>query len=273
MSFLRALGAWLVCGLLAYGGCAFVHMGYDWGYYLVEKWLGQPSPGAVNQGVMALHSLTHIIFPMFAGMYCGIATAISRRQRLGEVGALALGCVPLFVDSLGGGSRDPLAMLSALIPIGTAYLFFRFGFSTFRFLQQRLKPLQLYIPGLLVVVPSAVYGLIASNGMGSGLAYWQEALLYSTAIAASSAIAARLTRAADAEVGVLAGAIANSPILLANLINLVGNLGSLLLDRFHVGADLGWSALASAIAISTLCLASLLVGGALGAVRAHAMRP
>jgi len=260
----------LLLGLgFAYGACAFVHLGYDLGYRLVELSAGQPSPQAANQGWVAIMSMPALIFPSFLGLFLGL-----QKRRLGGsrrwYAALALLVLATFALAFADQRSSDLKeagghLLCLLSAVCSAFACFAAGDKLYGEIARRLNPARILLPALLYLIPSTIYALLsAAEILALPFSCAQEIALYILLLAVPTALASRLTRARTVGSALAVAAIGSLPIQLANLFNVAGNLVSLSLDTVNLGANLGWRALLSAVIIILLSASATAAGAILG---------
>jgi hypothetical protein len=262
MSLLKTAGTVLLSGVIGYGGCILVNLGYDWGYLYANKlsWGHE-----CNQGSMALMSLAYLIFPLLSFWTLGYLTRNATKVWTSLL--LAFGGLAVLYPNLPVDGSFLLNAIWALAAGVTAGLSFFASHKLFKFLQRRLDPTVIFRP--------AAFVFTAASASALALTYFDSKLpqspgfelaLYSGAVMLIAHAASRCAHPKGTIGGAFAGVLATSPLLLANALNVGGNMLSLGLDNIRLGADLGPSALVSALLISLSAIAASILGGAIGAM-------
>jgi hypothetical protein len=264
MFLLKSIGAVLLSAAVGFGGAMLVDLGYDWGYIYANMVLhGQ----AFNQGNLALMTLPYLLFPLFGFWSLGYLTRNEKRALLPFlVGILGSALMYWYVPVEGTPVANVVWPSVALITASASFICSR---RLFRFLQSRMNASVIYMPAAVALLCTAVCTLPVKLfdfelPKGPGL----EMGLYSLLLAAVACFAARGAHPRGTIGGAFAGVLAVLPIMVANAINVGGNLLSLGLDQLHFGADLGPSALLSATFIAVSAIVACVAGGAAGAILA-----
>lgn len=257
-------------GIIALCGSFAVHMGYDWGYRLVEQFFGQPT--GANQGIWASQSLTFFIMPLFFGIAFSCQYAWSGARKWTRTSLICAFGGVLGLAYLAGSLNFDIGPVEAIVWSLAAVLFgfagLITGYKTCVALRTRVRMRALLSCGTAAITLLALGHLLGSTEIPFGI----EMLLYALIIGASGAWSARFAHARTREAAVLLALVGTMPIMLANLLNLCGNLLCLTLDAVHMGPHLGWQALLSAVAINVLAVSAAAFGGLQG-FKQKATRP
>jgi hypothetical protein len=270
MFILKTLGTVLFSGLVAYGGCVLVNLGYDWGYIFANRLVTTTAyPCCSNQGQMAVMSLQYIIFPLIAFWSMGYLT----RNEKNVIWPLLLGAVGTTIAyyhlPFVGSSISEKALWPG-VAVLTAALSFIGSRRLFKFLQFRMNPAAMFTPVAVTCVAAfacMVFYLVCDWQLPHNEVF--ETGLYAVLLAAVGYLASRAVKPSGTAGGAFAGFLAALPILVANAMNIGGNLLSLGLDHFSLGANLGYSALASSCMISMAAILACTAGGALYSISAR----
>lgn len=251
---LSALSAW--CGAMA------VHVGYDWGYQLIAKLVGQAAEA--SQGVMAFTSLICSIIPMLFGLFLGYFKAAAGARKFWTVAGTSVVVLFLALIVYSGNPPDFLihpvrTSVQTVLGLGAFFAGLLGGQNVYGSLRERMnRPIRVLLPAMVVYLPLAVASLLLN------LDFRLELALYSILTMLGAFLSVRLSGAKRWGSTLSIALVSTLPIVLANLLNLFGNLLSLSLDTVGIGAGLGWRALLSAVFISTVALSSALAGGLIG---------
>jgi hypothetical protein len=258
----RLVAALVAAGAVAVAGHQAVSLGYDWGYYLVEKLFGK-SQDAV-QGLEAIYSLAFCIAPLFFGCAFGCLREAWSGSVRWNIAAVVSNIVCLFLmlgppQALDESNLEEFVWLAFAVPSVLGGLWI--GRRIYSTLRTRVK-----IHPVLAGTSVGLMILAIAGGWSTEAGHpWDlEMLIYGGIVTLVGASAAVCARARDKTAGVILAMIAVLPILLANLLNVSANIICLGLNAFGWGPDLGWRALLSATLISTVALASCVLGGSLG---------
>jgi hypothetical protein len=259
---LKLVMALLLSAAAAWLGAVTVHVGYDWGYHLIASLYGQAAEA--NQGVMAFTSLLCSIIPMLFGLFLGYFKAAAGAKRGWILAGAAVVLLFLTLVVFSGSPPDflihPLRTAGQTVCGLGAYLGGLIGGqSVYRSLSERMRrPIVALLPAMAAFLPMAVAcSLVAVD-------FRLELAAYSFLSLAAAAVSVRLSGAKRWSSVLSIALISILPLVLANMLNLFGNLLSLALDTVAMGAGLGWRALLSAVLISTVALGSALLGGIVG---------
>jgi hypothetical protein len=261
MCLVKTIGSVLLSGVVGFGGALLVNTGYDWGYLFATKL----APGeACNQGYMALVSLPYLIFPLIAFWSLGYLT---RAQHVwlplltaGAGMAAIYHSAPIDGTGLANLVWPLVAAVTALCSCFTSR-------NLFQFLQGRMNASVIYRPAAIVA------GLASLVSIPFFIFDWDlhpsavgELGFYAVCLGLLGYVTARAAKAKGTTGGAFAGVLAALPILMANALNIGGNILSLGLDQLHIGANLGPSALLSAAFIGVCGLIACIAGGGMGAI-------
>ncbi len=251
---LSALAAW--CGAMA------VHVGYDWGYQLIAKLIGQAAEA--SQGVMAFTSLICSIIPMLFGLFLGYFKAASSAKKSWTIAGTSVVLLFLALLVYSGNPPDFLihpirTVIQTVLGLGAFFAGLLGGQNVYRSLRERMsRPIRALLPAMVVYLPLAVASLLLN------LDFRLELALYCLLTMLGALLSVRLSGAKRWGSTLSIALVSILPIALANLLNICGNLLSLSLDAVGIGAGLGWRALLSAVLISAVALSSALAGGLIG---------
>lgn len=229
-----------------------VRGGYDWGYAFVDMLVKQEH--GVNQGIVANFSLAHLVFPVCFGILVAGRVRGNHATKLKWI--LAVSMIGAVVwDSL---VDDDLFLRAAEVLLAgasgvVAYLLTRWNRARLRVSNLNLPELwNLPVLGTLIG-SSTIVAFTASEKL-----YSVELITYAAAIGLISYLSRSPVRSKrpDFENALLV----LSPIFVCNALNVGLNLLSLAFDPFHLGADLGWRALLSAVLINCVAYVSLFAG-------------
>jgi hypothetical protein len=269
----------IVAFIGSYACCAYVDLGFDWGYRLVQHWFGQPGAQASNQGMFAIFALAHIIFPLNLGLSFACAKRYfggSKKWLPGLIGTMMVS------DFIWFGFVDPgfkpmcFCWLACNLSIGL--LAFEFGSSVIdRFYThwnvrqggfinvRRVFPLC-----AIYLVPSLLVALASMCGISLDLRLVPEMLMYGLPL---FLIGLRAYRPCGSVALCACGsALVLAPVAVACLTNLFGTTFALALDAMGCGPDLGWRASMSALYISTYTASATALGCLCGALLNHVER-
>lgn len=259
---IKLIVALAVSAVFAFVANCAIQVGYDWGYHLVERFAGQVYES--NQGWGAIYSSLFFAMPMFFGFAFGCfqrAWNVTRRVRTASF-TLALAAILSWCGCLMLGSDD-FSVVAKLCWTLPSILFGAFGlwlgFHYYRELRRRvhLRTLLIFGIGCLMIVGSPKL-------FQADVPYIAELFLCTTALFATGAGVSYFARPRHRSGAVLMSFASMFPILIANILNIVGNLLCLSLDCFGVGPHLGWRALASALFINILTFGAATYGGLFG---------
>jgi hypothetical protein len=224
---------------------------------------GQPTGSA--QGMAAIESLFFLIMPMYFGLAFGCFRAVWSGSRTRTVyGLLTAFCSVVVLAVLASKSMLTQAPIETAVWSLVAAFFGVIGLAISHYYYGLLRP-RVRVRAL-VACATATVGLLAAAWalVSESSNFIVELLLYCLVIMTASAWAADFGRARHKSGAILLAFTASLPITLANLLNLLGNIICLVLDRFHVGPGLGWEALVSAAAINAIAILSVTYGGLIG---------
>jgi len=250
-----------VAAVLAFTGTMAVHLGYDWGYKLVDSLFGQPD--GANQGICADFSLMFLIMPLFFGLAFGwTKKAWGGTQRWLSVGSFVMLGTLIGLDIWGNMFEDSL--FAATLWIGAGLLFNAFGIwfgeRTYSALRLRIRILPLVACAVFASVSMAAAVFVLADSAN----FLLELALYAGLIALAGGWAARFGKAHTRSAAVLIAATATLPIAIANLLNISANIICLILDSLGIGPSLGWHALLSAAFITLAAVGASTIGGLIG---------
>ncbi len=244
----------LCCAFISVAGFLSVHLGFDWGYYLVERCFGQTHGS--SQGIMANIILFDIIAPLFFGLTFASFEAVRKKSWLVSIPVL-VGL--LFAENL--IVNGTFHLLELMIYVGTASAFYFGGFFFSSTVLKCLKKRMRTAPILLTCASClSIMGIISHFTAGS-IGWFREMLLYSAVLFATGIFSVSIAKVKNKTAALLIPSITIAPLALANIINVIGTATSLFLDQFKMGFTLGWESLLSACIISTVTFASTSAGG------------
>ncbi|MGH9550789.1 MAG: hypothetical protein ACRD3W_15515 [Terriglobales bacterium] len=265
----------LVCCVASFAMCVYVKLGYDWGYRLVQTYFGQPNHQAMNQGMVALLTLAHVVFPL----NLGLAFACFKRYfgtpkywRRVLLSCMAGETLFWYWALSMGSSEGPFLISWCLFGFAVAYFSFTIGYSV---LQRFFTHWNVQDGGFiniratfplctLYLVPSFILGVFAFLNVGDldrtplGL----EMCFFALPLMVLGFRAARHSQ--SIRMSFKAACMVLSPFMVANVLTLIGTTICCLLDLVHLGPDLGWRAAYSALLINGLTLGATILGCTLG---------
>ena len=229
-----------------------VRAGYDWGYKLVALLFQQTS--ALNQGIIANFSIAHVVFPVCVGILFAGRVRATHAFKLKWILLLSIAGAAVW-DSL---VDDDLFLRAAEVLLAALCGVVAYGLTRWNRSRNRISNLSLpelwNVPILGTLLASSAICAVSSSDRLFPL----EICTYAAGILLISYLCRSRERSiwADLESALLV----LSPIFVCNALNLVGNILSLGLDVFGVGAELGWRALLSALIINLVAFAALVLG-------------
>lgn len=235
------------------------HIGYDWGYRLIEQVIGQTS--GVSQGVTAAYSLVYMIMPASFALYFGYLKAYCAGGRLWNFTLhgllISFAVFVLCSGDIRGLALHPTEGIWALSGILVSSLLFHFGQKVFHTLENRLlKPAVALFAPVFAFLPTALAAT-------AGLDYRIELVFFVCSLATGAFASAYLARARRLSSALSMGLVATLPVTLSNFFNVGGNLLSIVLDGLSAGAGLGFRAFLSASLIITAAFAAIISGASL----------
>ena len=266
LPLLKIAAAVFLSLFVAHTGTLAVNLGFDWGYKLVEQIFGQPD--ASNQGIGALLALPIVITPILCGLTFGCVKQLCFGSRSWSVaGSAAALCFLLFgvagpsfgVLDLLGPQRNIVLTVNCFI-----LLFYYVGYVLSREVSKQLQ-LRLRLDKIAVISLCSL-ALIsgAAHLTQTNLNWMTELTIYICLLATGAAQAARYTDARNRVGAVMIAILASSPLMLANLFNVLGTCISFFMDHYEMGLHLGWRAILSACLISIATIIASVVGGVVG---------
>jgi hypothetical protein len=266
----------LVAFLGSYACCAFVSLGFDWGYRLIQLTYGQPGGQASNQGIFAIFALAHIIFPLNLGLSFACAKRYFGEKRTWLPGLLAtMAMANLLWFGLIDPGFKPMCFFWFFCNLHVGLLSFALGSSVIdRFYthwnvrQGGFINIRKVFPLCAIyLVPSLVVAVASMFGVSPELRLLPETLMYASPLFLIGLFAYRpsgsLTLCAHAAALVLA------PVVVACLANVFGTIFCLGLDALRIGPDLGWRATMSGFYIALFTAGATLLGCLAGALINH----
>lgn len=262
----NSTGATLLALASLWSMVMIVHLGLDWGYYFIDTLSKQPhSP----QGEYAFLALQYLIPCIVFGQIYGCLWSKFKSQLwlkilpLVFVTALPFIWGSIFVcefrlKELGWLGSGAIAGIAAFILASKVYQDFSqlIGNATTKYIIKLgilYSSLSLLLSaGMEVIEPILLYNWLV------------ESLWYVVFIAGISLWFVRQVKCKEWRMCVFAAGFATCPLILCVILNVAATLISLILDQFHIGAGIGWRALASASAIALVTFLSLVAGTKLG---------
>jgi len=266
----------LISVLGSYACCAYVDLGFDWGYRLVQVLCGQPGGQASNQGVFAILALAHVIFPL----NMGLSFACAKRYFAGNHRWItALMMTLASADALWFGLIDPgfkpmcflwlacnltVGLLSFLVGsrvINRFYAHWDVRLGGFINVRRAFPFCAIYL------VPSLIVAISSMLGISLDLRLAPETLLYSLPL---FLIGFRIYRPSGSLASSIFGsALILAPVIVSGLANIFGTTFCLALDGIKIGPDLGWRAPLSGLLITSLTAGATTLGCLCAAICDH----
>lgn len=254
------------CYIAAFAFTKAVDIGYDWGYHLVDKVIGQTHRD--NQGIIANVSLAFGILPLSFGMFFGSTIAKNRSWRfwmpLGiflSFASSALACIAVdswsfFLQTI--TNREFWFYDASIFTMGIVGLSIGKQVALAIDKKFHIKPVL-----AAMSLQAAIFGSLLCFH-GHTIKPIVEVLVYAAALFWSSLLCSYLSKPRDKFNAIAFPALAAIPIIVANFFNVLMNVVSLSLDQISFGLELGVQALLSSILISTLAAISIAAGGLSG---------
>lgn len=257
----------LICALglstcMAMLGIFSVQLGYDWGYKLVEQFLGQENE--IDQGIAAITSNCFINGPLFFGLsFACFREAVQSWKYWSVVGISGVFAGFCAYSLL---MKSDLSWMTRLefLPLFLVGLFVYFAaFWLGRLLSKNLR----YRVRLTMLLAVSFLGALGLSSACSFLAdrFWGfETLVNAAVLSIISLTSVFAGRARDKTTAVLFSISVALPFLLASTINVASSTLSLAFNWFSWGQELGWRAPLSAWIILAISVFSVVSGGLLG---------
>jgi hypothetical protein len=242
------------------GAAALANMGYNWGYHLVEHMVGQPQSdqfigacvlsGVFVPAIAAGFSLTYfesalgknwhsaILLPFFI---CGCAFI---QNGMPSQWSDVVSCLPY--------------LLGALIPAYAS-----------RFIAKKIYPelaMRINAKRFLACIAFTLWAAYSLRSIHWDDKWLLQCFTYCAFMFCTAATAAILARAKTASAGFTAGFFVSLPVTVADIANVVLNVGCLSLNTFGMGWQLGWRALLSALIITICSIVLSGLGGVCGSL-------
>lgn len=254
------------CYLAAFGFANGVSIGYDWGYHVIDKIVGQTHQD--NQGIIANVSLAFAVLPLIFGIFFGGTLAREKTWRswlpLGVAlafGSSAIACIGVeawdfFVRTL--VDKEFWFYEASMLVFGSVGLLI--GKNLFAAVDKRIRGKPIVAAVCLQI---AIFGSLLVF-REHGIKPLLELGIYATSLFSSAVLCSLLSKPRDKFNAIALPTLASFPIVAANILNVAMNVISLSLDQINCGLGLGVQALLSSILISILAGASIAAGGLTG---------
>lgn len=244
----------------AFAGCSLTYIGYDFAYNMIESFAAQPYQQSMNQAIIALVSQPCLVFPIFLGFSLAYFRARSSGARRWNVALATIVTTEVtlwMVDLLNANAMQLLQNVGWLVAaLVVAFGSHRIGLKLLR----NEKAHTGSAAALSYLFPAGILGALCCVDSMPGYEHNLETYAYAALIMIASFTAALLAKPATKKQAIAVALVAVAPILMVSVVNVAGNMLSLLLDTyFNAGANLGWRALASAMVILTLTVAASVV--------------
>lgn len=244
----------------AFAGCSLTYIGFDFAYNMVETLAAQPYQESLNQAIIALVAQPCLVFPIFLGFslaYFRARSTGARRWNLALATIVTMVVTAWMIDLLNANAMQMLMNVGWLVAaLGVAFGSHAIGLK----LARNEKAFTGSAASLSYLFPAGLLGALACVDGMAGYAYDLEAYAYAAFVMLASVTACLLAKPATKKQALGVALVAVAPILAINVVNVAGNLFSMLLDvTFNAGADLGWRSLASAAIILGVSLVAAVV--------------
>lgn len=256
---LVAVTALAIALIACVGAHSWVDSGFDWGYFFVKRFVGQPSS---PQGMVAAIVSAFYMPPLIYGVFAGQIRSFFEKQKWIAFAPL-VATVAYYGWIATRGEEWFRTVPFCAVSLVLAYSAYFVARKLWRWARSIAKPKSLlWVPmlsfgivGILEFLPHE-YGL---NSLKESVGI--QLSVYAAAIFANSFLGGFLSRSRRTATATLFGLAVTLPVVSLMLLNVVGTLVSLSLDPLGLGANIGWRACMSAAVILLVTLSSVLSGG------------
>ncbi len=242
-----------------FAGCALTYVGFDFAYNMVERFAGQPYQQSMNQAIIALVAQPCLVFPIFLGFslaYFRARSAGALRWNVAMATIVTTEVTLWMVDLLNANVGQLLMNVGWLVAaLCVAFASHRIGLKLLR----NNKAHDGAAASLSYLFPAGVLGALCFVDRMPGYDHDLETFAFALLLMIASFTANLLAKPATRKQAIGVALVVAAPVLMVGTVNVVGNLFSMMLDTFNVGANLGVTSLMSAFVMLAVTLTATVI--------------